>query len=86
MGTARLGGPVGGVASEDIDLVVICSDKAKCEERPPIEVDLRVFEKDDVEARLSEGQALLAWAVKFGEALWRNRVMGLNGSGTGCNT
>ena len=59
----------GGVASEDLDLVVLCHDAQLLKERPPIEVDLHKASVDCVEQEIRGGGALLIWAVRFGQSL-----------------
>lgn len=76
-----------GVASDDLDLIVICDDVQLFRERAPIEVDLRAFNAVDVDAKVAQGHDLLAWSIQFGRALldrdgmwrellkrWRTRV------------
>ena len=76
-----------GVASDDLDLIVICLDVQLFRERAPIEVDLRAFNAADVDTKVAQGHDLLAWSIKFGRALldrdgmwrealkrWRTRV------------
>jgi HEPN domain-containing protein len=75
------------VSSADLDLVVICRYSEKLKDKPPIEVDLRAYEADQVDTLISSGNDLLGWAVKYGRALfqrngfwdhvltsWRDRV------------
>ena len=76
-----------GVASDDLDLIVICADVQLFRERAPIEVDLRAFNAADVDAKVAQRHDLLAWSIQFGRALldrdgtwhellkrWRTRV------------
>jgi hypothetical protein len=59
------------VASLDLDLVVICRDPAKLKAKPPIEIDLRVYAAEQVDALIGGGNDLLGWAVKFGLLLFQ---------------
>ncbi len=69
-----------GVASDDLDIIVICVDAGAFQERAPIEVDLRAFNAADIDAKVSEGHDLLAWSIVFGRAMydrdgtWRDLV------------
>ena len=76
-----------GVASDDLDIIVICVKAAAFRERAPIEIDLRAFNASEIDAKVSEGHDLLAWSIVFGRALldrdgtwrdlatrWRTRV------------
>lgn len=76
-----------GVASTDLDIVVVCVDRARLTVRPPIEVDLRPYAAADVDRLLEHGHDLLAWSLKFGQLLlerdsywssllrrWRGRI------------
>lgn len=60
-----------GVRSNDIDLVTIVKGgPEKSLEKPPIEVDLRVYSSDDLELKALNGNDYLGWAVKFGKVLY----------------
>lgn len=59
-----------GVASEDLDLIVLCRERKLLSERAPIEVDLRSFDVGQVEQGIEDGQDLLTWAVRFGQPLF----------------
>jgi len=50
----------------DIDLVVIYNSAKPIFNNPPIDVDIRVYKRDDVETLLSKGQDLLGWAIRLG--------------------
>jgi hypothetical protein len=69
-----------GVPSEDLDLVVLCADRTAFQVKAPIEVDLRAYDRADIDASLERGHDLLAWAVRFGVPLhdprgtWRDIV------------
>ena len=59
-----------GVASEDLDLIVLCNCVRTLRERPPMEVDLRAFDATTADARIQAGHDLLGWAVVFGRPLF----------------
>lgn len=65
------------VRSGDIDLVVICKSPSDIkgpsdiDEARPLEVDLRVYDVADVDARLESGHDMLGWAVMFGRVLFQ---------------
>ena len=58
-----------GVASVDLDLVVLAKDVSKLKIRPPIDVDLRTYPSDQVDALISGGSDLIGWAVMYGKVL-----------------
>ena len=74
-----------GVASEDLDLIVLCADARSFRERAPLEIDLRAFSASDVDAKIEAGNDLLGWAVMFGRPVfdrwgeWRRIVKGWSG-------
>ena len=57
------------VPSADLDLLVLCRERDTLSERAPIEVDLRVYDVDDVDRQVANGRDLLTWAVLFGRPL-----------------
>ena len=57
------------VVSDDLDLMVLCRDVKSLKEKPPIEVDLRRANGDDIEGRIRARQDLAIWAVRFGRPL-----------------
>lgn len=59
------------VSTEDLDLVVICRDPLKLIVKPPIEVDIRAYAADQIEALVRDGNDLLGWTVKFGRMLFQ---------------
>ncbi len=59
-----------GVASEDLDLIVIHRGPQPLRERPPLEVDLRAFRASDIDAKVAAGHDLLGWAIVFGRAMF----------------
>lgn len=54
------------VASDDLDLMVLCRDVARLRDKAPIEIDLRKADLDRVEEKIRAGHDLLIWAVRFG--------------------
>lgn len=58
------------VASDDLDLLAVCRDRAAHREKAPIEVDLRPVELDSFDERVRAGDPLLVWAVRFGRPLF----------------
>ena len=59
-----------GVASADLDLVVLVEKRvAHAVEPPSVDVDLRTFKVSDVVTLVQEGNDLLGWAIKFGRPL-----------------
>lgn len=60
-----------GVSSNDLDLVTIVKGSAENGlERPPIEIDLRVYSFEDLELKIVNGNDYLGWAIKFGRVLY----------------
>lgn len=57
------------VSSVDLDLVVIAKDPAHLGYKAPIEVDLRAYAADKVDALLAGGNDLLGWTVTYGKLL-----------------
>ena len=58
-----------GVAADDLDLLVLCRDRAALKHRAPIEVDVRKANAQGIEGDIRGGDVLAAWAVLFGRAL-----------------
>ena len=56
--------------SEDLDLVLVHRGRRPDLPRPPIDVDLRQYERDDVPKKLADGHDYLAWTVRFGRVLF----------------
>lgn len=59
-----------GVLSDDLDIVVIHRSPQTFKERPPLDIDLRVFDVSDVDTKIAAGHDLLGWAVVFGRAMF----------------
>lgn len=58
----------------DIDFIIIYSNIKPKLNSPPIDVDIRAYDKSIVAKLLSEGHELLGWAVKLGCVVYeRNR-------------
>lgn len=75
------------VASDDLDLMVLCHDVKSLREKAPVEIDIRKAHIDDIEKNIRAGQDLAIWAARFGRPLldkegvwsritrrWRNRL------------
>ena len=58
------------VASDDLDVVVLCHDTERFRERAPIEVDLRRIGIDCVDDNIRAGRDLVIWAARFGRSLF----------------
>lgn len=58
------------VASEDLDLIMVCANPGLFRERAPLEIDLRAFRASDVDDKIEEGNDLLGWAVMFGRPIF----------------
>jgi hypothetical protein len=54
------------VASDDLDVMVLCRDVAQLREKAPIDIDLRKADLDCAEDKIRAGHDLLIWAVRFG--------------------
>jgi hypothetical protein len=59
------------VRSMDLDLVAIVNDPKKVNNKPPIEVDLRVYKSSMVDSLINGGNDLLGWAVTYGKAIYQ---------------
>ena len=57
------------VASDDLDLMVLCGDVKLLRERVPVEVDVRKANVGGVEADIRAGQDIAIGAVRFGRPL-----------------
>lgn len=58
------------VPSEDLDLLVLHTDGADLDWRPPIEIDLRSYDASAIERELAAGADLATWCVRFGLPLF----------------
>ena len=64
--------------SFDVDLLVIHENERPDYGLPPLDVDIRSYRQEDIEALLREGHELLCWTIRFGRVLherdsyWRN--------------
>lgn len=62
------------VASADLDLIVIHTDRGFIRDTARLEIDLRAYSAADLDAQIASGHDLLGWAIKFGRDLFqRNR-------------
>lgn len=59
------------VPSVDLDLVIICRAPVTLKAKPPLEIDLRMYEAAHVDDQIARGNDLLGWAVKFGRVLFQ---------------
>ena len=59
--------------SDDLDLVLVYRGCRPVTPRPPISVDLRRYETDEVLQKLAEGHDYLSWTVRYGRALFERR-------------
>lgn len=60
--------------SDDLDLVLVYRGRRPALPRPPIDVDLRQYEQDDVSKKLAAGHDYLSWTVRFGRALFERNA------------
>lgn len=54
-------------ASTDLDVLYVYAAVAPQHGKPPIDVDLRRFKRDDVSGELRNGNDLLGWCIRYGE-------------------
>ena len=57
------------VASDDLDLLVICRNSKQLTDRAPIEIDLRSSDLTRVDQDIRTGRDLVVWAVRYGQPL-----------------
>ena len=57
------------VASDDLDLMVLCHDVKLLKEKAPIEFDVRKANIDSMETSIRSRQDLAIWSVRFGQPL-----------------
>ncbi len=60
--------------SDDLDLVLVYQGRRPDLTRPPIDVDLRQYERDDVPGKLARGHDYLSWTVRFGRVLFERNA------------
>ena len=53
-------------AASDLDVLYVYEGSPPNHPNPPIDVDLRKFERGEVEGLLNSGNDLLSWCIKFG--------------------
>jgi predicted nucleotidyltransferase len=58
-----------GHRKSDLDLIVIYNTAPPATDDAPIDVDIRVFPREQVDDRIAEGHDLLGWAIHFGVAV-----------------
>ena len=64
--------------SFDVDLLVICANERPDYGLPPLDVDIRSYRHEDIEALVLEGHELLCWTIRFGmvlyerDSFWKN--------------
>ena len=56
--------------TDDLDLVLVYRKLRPALGRPPIDIDLRQYERADVPRLLRSGHDYLSWTVRFGRALF----------------
>ena len=56
--------------SDDLDLLIVYRTYHPSLPRPPIDVDLRHYERADVLRKLKDGHDYLSWTVRYGRALF----------------
>jgi hypothetical protein len=59
------------VRSMDLDLVAIVDDPKKLNDKPPIEIDLRVYKSSMLDSLIAGGNDLLGWAVTYGQVIFQ---------------
>ncbi|MCY4455198.1 MAG: hypothetical protein OXC56_02680 [Chloroflexi bacterium] len=56
--------------TDDLDLVLVYRERRPTLSRPPMDVDVRQYERADVPRLLKSGHDYLAWTVRFGRPLF----------------
>lgn len=56
--------------SDDLDLVLVYEASRPTLPRPPIDVDLRQYEKSEVSTNLESGHEYLFWTLRYGRVLF----------------
>ena len=59
--------------SDDLDLVLMYGECQPILARPPISIDLRLYEQDEVLQKLAAGHDYLSWTVRYGAVLFERR-------------
>lgn len=59
------------VRSVDLDLIMIRGGATASQFKPPLEIDLRVYDAHSINKQIEEGSDLLSWAIKFGRVLFQ---------------
>jgi len=54
----------------DVDFLVITDGEAAPDRSRPIDVDLRMFRRCEIDQKIREGDDLLGWAIRFGRAVF----------------
>jgi hypothetical protein len=73
------------VPSVDLDLLMISNGPVELKKKPPVEIDLRIYDVAQVTEEIAKGNDLLGWAVNFGRVLferddyWTTLVHAWNG-------
>jgi hypothetical protein len=57
-------------SGSDVDFLVIADGGAAPDRPPPIDVDLRMFRRCEIDQKIREGDDLLGWAIRFGRAIF----------------
>ena len=68
-----IGSAVRSTAAEDLDILVLCRNRAALKEKAPIEVDVRKANAQAIESDIRRGDPLVAWAILFGRPLLDKR-------------
>ncbi len=56
--------------SDDLDLVLVYRERRPILPRPPISIDLRLYEQDEVLEKLAACHDYLSWTVRYGQVLF----------------
>ncbi len=56
--------------SDDLDLVLVYAECRPGLPRPPISIDLRQYDEQDVPAKLKQGHDYLWWTLRYGQVLF----------------
>lgn len=55
--------------SADVDLLVVCRNVGHSFAGKPIDVDIRVFQQDELDQKIKDNNDLLSWIIHFGKVL-----------------